>query len=112
MDGLPVVALIDVVIGCALLEGLLLWALHRFAGRGVPPREFAANLLSGLCLMVALRVAVTGGAAAWVAGWLLAAGLAHGSDILRRWRPPLRAGRPAPRPPGGPGTAPRSGPTA
>lgn len=78
--------LVDLVIGFAVLEGAALTVFHRLTGRGVAPREFAANLLSGLCLMGALRNVLVGGPPSYTLLGLLAAGLAHGSDLWRRWR--------------------------
>jgi hypothetical protein len=93
------VSMIDLVIGVTVVEGLLLVFHHRLTGRGVAPRDFAANMVSGLCLMLALRGVVHGADAPWLALCLLAAGIAHGADILRRWRhaaPPAPTGRAAP----------------
>jgi hypothetical protein len=78
--------LVDLVIGFTLLEALLLVVLHRVAGKGVAPREFGLNMVSGLCLMLALRSHVHDAGAAWVAVFLLAAGIAHGTDLWLRWR--------------------------
>ncbi len=78
--------LVDGVIAFTVLEAVLLLALHRTRGRGVPPREWLLNLISGLCLMAALRAGLGGSAwPVWLA-WLSAAGVAHASDLARRWR--------------------------
>ena len=77
--------LIEIVIAFTLLEGGALLAYHRATGKGVAPREFAANLAAGLCLMLALRSALGGSGWGWTALLLLASGLAHGSDVWRRW---------------------------
>jgi hypothetical protein len=77
--------LIDIVITVTLVEwGVLSW-WHRRTGRGIPMSELRATLLAGLYLMLALRASMT--AAPWyvVALLLLAAGLSHASDLLRRW---------------------------
>lgn len=78
--------MIDLLIGFTLLEGMALVAYHRLTGRGVRPGDFLMNLVSGLCLMCALRVALSGAAWPWIAGWLAAAGLAHAWDLRRRWQ--------------------------
>ena len=78
--------MIDLLIAFTLLEGAALVAYFRVTGRGVPPQDFVANLVSGLCLMCALRVALSGTAWPWVAAWVTAAGLAHAWDLRRRWR--------------------------
>ncbi len=78
--------LIEIVITVTVLEGVALTLYHRITGKGVAPREFAANLLSGLCLMLALRGALAGVESGWTAGWLLGSGLVHASDLWRRWK--------------------------
>jgi hypothetical protein len=77
--------LIDIVMVITLLEGAFLLTLHRTTGLGVAPRDFVLNMASGLCLMLALRLALSG------AGWqvsalcLMAAGGLHAVDIYKRW---------------------------
>ncbi len=78
--------LIDGVIAFTLIECLLLVGYHRITGKGVAPPDFFVNMVSGLCLMLALRCLARDAAATWVALWLLAAGAAHGADLLMRWR--------------------------
>ncbi len=78
--------LIDAVIGFTLVEGVALALYHRQTGRGVAVGEFAANLAAGLCLMLALRGAVADAGWPWVVLCLLGAGVAHGTDLWRRWR--------------------------
>jgi hypothetical protein len=85
-EWLSPVWLVDTVIALTVAEGLALWIFWRRTGRGVAPRDYACNLVSGLCLMLALRCAL-GAAAPWtVLAWLSAAGLAHATDIASRWR--------------------------
>jgi hypothetical protein len=79
-------SVVDGVIVLTLCEGLLLAWWFRRTARGVPPREFLANMMSGLCLMLALRSAVTQGTGVATLLWLTAAGVAHGADLWRRWR--------------------------
>ncbi len=76
---------IDAVIVLTVLEGLWLWRRHRRGLPGIPPRDFAFNWLSGLCLMAALRGAVAGWGMLWVLGWLSASGVVHAVDLKRRW---------------------------
>lgn len=76
----------DLVIAVTLLEWLALAWLRRRTGRGIAPAALARALLPGLCLMLALRCALTGALWHWIAVWLLAAGLAHLADIVLRWR--------------------------
>ena len=85
-----IASLVDLVIVFTLIEGLVLLLVHRATGKGVAPREFLLNMVSGLCLMLALRALVHDAGAAWVAMCLLAAGVAHGTDLWVRWRRDVR----------------------
>ena len=67
-----IVRLVDAVILFTVLECALLLLVRQLTGRGVAARDFVVNLLSGLCLMLALRC--------------LAAGAAHAVDLSMRWR--------------------------
>jgi hypothetical protein len=78
--------LISIVIGFTLLEGVALWVYRLRTGKGVPGRDFIANWVSGLCLMMALLSAVLGAWWVWVAVWMMASGLAHWSDLWARWQ--------------------------
>jgi hypothetical protein len=82
--GIPQV--IDLVIVVTLVESLVLTLYHRSTGRGVAPRAFLLNMVSGLCLMFALRCLAKDTSGMPVALWLLMAGVAHGSDIWMRWQ--------------------------
>ncbi|MGI9216101.1 MAG: hypothetical protein ACR2JA_03775 [Hydrogenophaga sp.] len=79
-------SLVDAAIAITLVEWLALAAYHRATGRGLPPEAYALNLLSGLCLMLALRSALQGQAWFWGAGCLAASGLAHLTYLRRRWQ--------------------------
>lgn len=85
-DWLAPQRLITLVIGFTLLEGAALWLYRLRTGKGVPGRDFIANWVSGLCLMMALLSAVAGAWWLWVAMWMLASGLAHWSDLWVRWQ--------------------------
>jgi hypothetical protein len=76
---------IDLVIALTLAEAAALLAWRRATGRGVAAGDFFVNLLSGLCLMLALRAALAGAEPAWIAAWVALAGLLHGLDLWRRW---------------------------
>lgn len=77
---------IDGVIVLTVMEVILLAVIHRRSGRGIAPSEILLNVLSGLSLMLALRIALSGSPSVLVLGALLLAGIFHGLDILRRWR--------------------------
>jgi hypothetical protein len=78
--------LIDIVIAVTLLEVLVLTVLHRRGSSGLAPGNFLPTLASGLCLMFALRAALTAAGWGWVAAGLTLSGLAHAVDLRRRWR--------------------------
>lgn len=86
MDLLNGSGLIELIIAITLLEGVALTLYHRLTGKGVAPQDFAANLLSGLCLMLALRNALLGQSGGVTALFLSASGVIHASDLWRRWR--------------------------
>ncbi len=76
--------LVDTIIGITLLETAALLAYHHQTKRGLAPRDYLLNVASGLCLMLALRCALSGAAWYFVSVWLMAAGLAHVADIALR----------------------------
>jgi hypothetical protein len=67
----------DIALGVLALEAAALWALRRFAGRGPGLAPLGLGLLSGACLLLALRAALTGAGAAWIGAALAAAGAAQ-----------------------------------
>ena len=83
MSGTP--ALVDVVIGITVLEGLALLAYRRMTGKGVAGGQFIVNLFAGLSPMLALRLSVGCAGSAWVCASLMLAGAFHGMDLWRRW---------------------------
>ena len=86
IGSLSIAQLVDAVIVFTLIECLVLVVYHRSTGKGVAPRDFLANMASGLCLMLALRGLAADAGMAWVAVCLAAAGVAHGVDMLMRWK--------------------------
>jgi multisubunit Na+/H+ antiporter MnhB subunit len=78
--------LIDTIITITLLEITALLLYHHQTKRGLKPRDYLLNVVSGLCLMLALRCALTGAAWYFISVWLLAAGLAHVADIALRFQ--------------------------
>ena len=77
-------SLVDLILVATVLEGVVLWAYHRRTGRGIPLPQYGFNLLSGLCLLAALREALAGSWIGICAGLSLAL-VAHVSDLARRW---------------------------
>ena len=76
--------LIDTIIGITLLEVTALLAYHQQTKRGLKPRDYLLNVVSGLCLMLALRCALQGSEWYSTALFLTAAGVAHVADIAQR----------------------------
>lgn len=78
--------LVDTAIAITLAEWLGLVVYHRLTGRGPSPPTFQWNLLSGLCLMGALRCALQDLDWIWGAGCLAASGVAHLTYLRQRWQ--------------------------
>ena len=77
---------VDLAIAITVMEGVVLAVYHRVTGRGVAPKQYVLNVMSGLCLMLALRLALTGSAWLWVALALGASGVIHALDMASRWQ--------------------------
>ncbi len=77
--------IVDIVLAITAAEAVLLVLYHRRTGRGPAPADLLGNLLSGVCLMLALRAALVGAWWGWTASCLVAAFGAHLNDLRRRW---------------------------
>jgi hypothetical protein len=77
--------IVDIVLAVTAIEAAILVAYYHRTGRGPAPGELAGTLLSGICLMLALRTALVGAWWGWIALWLVAAFAAHLNDLRRRW---------------------------
>jgi hypothetical protein len=77
--------IVDIVLAITAIEAVILVIHHRRTGCGPAPKELLGYLLSGVCLMLALRAALVDAWWGWVALWLVAAFAAHLSDLRRRW---------------------------
>ncbi len=77
--------IVDIAIVYTVLEAAFLMLVYRRSDRCLHPKDFLLNLISGLCLMLALRAAL---ASVWalVPLLLISSGAAHGCDILIRLR--------------------------
>jgi hypothetical protein len=78
--------LIDLILLFAVVEAAVLTLWHRRTGRGLSVIAVGLMLLPGICLLLALRAALTGRAWPWVPGALAAALIAHLADLRSRWR--------------------------
>ena len=79
-------SLVDTIIAITLLEAAGLLFYHHQTKRGMKPRDYLLNMISGLCLMLALRCILSGASWHLVAICLVGAGLAHIADICLRLR--------------------------
>lgn len=77
---------VDGIIVLTLLEWAALYGYFRSTGKGVAPRNYTLNLVSGLFLMLALRTVLAGGPGPFMAISLACAGIAHSADMWRRWQ--------------------------
>ncbi len=80
-----IVLAITAITAITAIEATLLVLYHRRTGRGPPPSGLLGNLLSGVCLMLALRAALVHAWWGWIGLWLIAALGAHLNDLRRRW---------------------------
>jgi hypothetical protein len=94
--------IVDAIIALVAVEGIVLVVWRALTGGGLTMGETLANLSSGAALLLALRMAVTGGLSASVLALLSVALIAHIADLASRWE--ARSGR---RPKGSPITSPR-----
>lgn len=77
--------IVDIIVGLVALEALALVVYRRWTTFGPAPADVATMLLGGVCLMLALRAALTGAGWVWVAVFLSASLVAHLADLRRRW---------------------------
>jgi hypothetical protein len=80
---------LDIILIGMGLEAVALVALWRIWHRGIRPRALLPNLCSGMCLLVAMRVGLSGAWWGWISLPLLGALLGHVADLRLRW---MRAG--------------------
>ena len=79
-------ALIDCILIVTVVEAVALAILHRKTGLGLSTGTVARMLLPGVCLMLALRAALSGVAWPFVPIALTAALITHLADLRGRWR--------------------------
>lgn len=77
---------LDLILAGMALEAIGLVGLYRLRSRGVPPARLLPNLLSGMCLLLAMRVGAGGAWWGWVSLSLLGALAFHLVDLGRAWR--------------------------
>ncbi|MGE5266420.1 MAG: hypothetical protein ACM3L9_03550 [Deltaproteobacteria bacterium] len=84
-------AIVDIIFGLMALEAAALFAVRRRIGRGPSPLAIVSSLAAGLFLLIALRIALTGGPWQAIAAALLGSLLAHTTDTWLRWSRDLAA---------------------
>ena len=77
--------MLDFIVAAMLAEGVGLFVLWRWRGRGVSPWVLWPNLASGMCLLMAMRVGLAGAWWGWVSALLLGALGAHVVEVRRVW---------------------------
>jgi hypothetical protein len=77
--------IVDLIIVVMVVEAIFLAVYHRRSGRGLGVLQVMSNFLAGLCLLVALRLALTGAPWTWIAASLASAFAAHLADLKSRW---------------------------
>jgi hypothetical protein len=78
--------LVDLILVVVVLEAAVLVLYWRQARRGIAPFDLLPNLCAGAFLLLALRATLAGAGWMMVSGCLAGAGLAHLTDVYRRWR--------------------------
>ena len=76
--------LVDFIVVVTFVEGVLLSLWHLRTGRGIPVADVWTMLVPGMWLMLALRSVMLDQGWLITALFLLAAGLSHATDLLRR----------------------------
>jgi hypothetical protein len=78
--------LVDFILVVVVLEAAVLLVYWSRARRGISPHDLLPNLCAGVFLLLALRATLAGSGWMLACFFLAAAGLAHLTDVTRRWR--------------------------
>ena len=81
-------AIIDLILLLMAVEAVALLAWRHFTGTGVTPRALVPFLAAGVCLMLAVKFALTGQDWFLIALALAGAFVFHLTDIALRWQDP------------------------
>lgn len=80
------------LIGLVMVAETILLSVHRMlTGHGIAPLALLSALAPGICLLLALRLALTGAPWGLMAVCLTAAGILHVCDLAYRHRRPIRS---------------------
>ncbi len=80
--------IVDLILLLVAIEAIGLIVYRRVTGSGIEGLHLLIALIPGICLLFALRGALTGEAWPSIALWLAAALLTHLGDLWRRRRGP------------------------
>ena len=75
----------DIIIALMLIEAMALHVYNRMTGSGISLSLMIGNVFAGICLLLALRAALTGLDWWWIAFWLAASLAGHLMDLRTRW---------------------------
>jgi hypothetical protein len=78
--------LVDLILVAVVFEAVYLLVYWSRARRGIAPLDLLPNLCAGAFLLLALRATLAGSGWMLASLFLAAAGLAHLTDVYRRWR--------------------------
>ena len=78
--------LVDLILAVVVVEAAVLFVYWSRTRRGIAPRDLFPNLCAGAFLLLALRATLAGSGWMLASLFLAAAGLAHLTDVARRWR--------------------------
>ena len=81
--------LIDIAIAVIVLELVVLLSIRQKTRAGLRPLDLIGQLSAGVCLLLAVRCAVTGADYRWTLFFLSASFPAHLFDLTRRARAAL-----------------------
>jgi predicted membrane protein len=77
--------LVQLIMAITAMEVLVLFVFHRITGRGIAPKDYFLNVLSGLFLMMAVWFALAK-QTHLIALFLMAAGVAHVADLVLKYK--------------------------
>jgi hypothetical protein len=77
--------LVQLIMAITAVEVVALFAFHRITGRGIAPKDYFLNVISGLCLMMAVWFALSKQTES-IALFLMAAGVAHVADLVLKYK--------------------------
>ena len=78
--------LVDLILAVVVVEAAVLLVYWSRTRRGIAPLDLLPNLCAGAFLLLALRATLAGSGWMLASLFLVAAGLAHLTDVARRWR--------------------------